>query len=70
LIVETKQEFIEFSKVLDIINFAQKIPEKEYSHMNLSQIFSRGDFRIDLFEKEVCKKFSLSENMIKRAENS
>ena len=35
--------------------------------MNLSQIFQRKDFRIDLFEKEVCGRFSLSNGMMKRA---
>jgi len=35
--------------------------------MNLSQIFQRGEFRIDLFEKKVCARFSLSKEMIARA---
>ena len=35
--------------------------------MNLSQILVRDDFRIDAFHQTVCKKFSLSEGMRKRA---
>ncbi|MEK6857073.1 MAG: DUF6036 family nucleotidyltransferase [Nanoarchaeota archaeon] len=68
IVVETRREFVELQKALDEINFAPTMPGKEYTHMNLSQIFQRGEFRIDLFEKEVCGKFSLSNNMRKRAE--
>lgn len=67
LVVETKKEFIEFQHSLQKIGFKPQIPGKEYSRMNLSQIFQRGDFRIDLFEKEVCGRFSLSKEMVKRA---
>lgn len=35
--------------------------------MNLSQIFVRDDFRIDLFHSNVCGGFSLSPQMINRA---
>jgi hypothetical protein len=35
--------------------------------MELSQIFVKGDFRIDVFHRKVCKCFMLSNNMIKRA---
>ena len=68
IVVATREEFLEFQKALDSINFAPTTPGKEYTHMNLSQIFQRGEFRIDLFEKEVCGKFSLSKSMMKRGE--
>lgn len=68
IIVSTKKEFIELQTALKNIGFQGQIPGKEYTHMNLSQIFQRGDFRIDLFEKEVCGKFSLTEEMKVRAE--
>ncbi len=68
IVVETRQEFIELQKALDEINFAPTLVGKEYTHMNLSQIFQRGEFRIDLFEKEVCGQFSLSKPMMKRAQ--
>lgn len=67
IVVETKKEFIELQQSLKKIGFISKIPGKEYLQMNLSQIFQRGDFRIDLFEKEVCGRFSLSKGMINRA---
>lgn len=67
LVVETKKEFIEFQHSLQKRGLKPQIPGKEYSRMNLSQIFQRGDFRIDLFEKEVCGRFSLSKGMMERA---
>lgn len=68
IVVAKKQEFLDIQHALEKIGFLSKIPEKEYARLNLNQIFQRGDFRIDLFEKEVCGRFSLSENMMKRAE--
>ncbi len=68
IVVSTKNEFFEIQKGLNKIKFIAQTPGKEYTHMNLSQIFQRKDFRIDLFEKEVCGRFSLSEEMMKRAE--
>jgi len=67
LIVETREGFIGIQQALINIGFELKIPDEGYSHMNLSQIFQREDYRIDLFEKEVCGKFSLSKRMIERA---
>ena len=68
LVVATKNEFFEIQNGLNKIRFTAQIPGKEYTNMNLSQIFQRKDFRIDLFEKEVCGRFSLSDKMMKRAE--
>jgi len=68
VIVYTKKEFLEFENTLKSISFKDKIPGKEYTHMNLSQIFQRDDFRIDLFEKEVCGKFALTKEMKERSE--
>jgi len=68
IIVSTKREFLELQATLTKIGFISKIPGKEYSHMNLSQIFQREDFRIDLFEEEVCGKFSLTNEMKERSE--
>ena len=67
LVVNSKTEFMEFQKALGKLGFKLQIPEKEYEHMNINQIFQKEDFRIDLFEKEVCGKFSLTEEMMKRA---
>jgi len=67
LVVDTKEEFLELQKALEKLEFKLKIPGKEYEHMNLNQIFQKEDFRIDLFYKEVCGKFSLTEDMMQRA---
>jgi len=67
LIVETREEFILLQNTLKSINFIVKIPNIEYKNMNLNQIFVRDDFRIDLFQKEVCGRFSISKDMMKRA---
>ncbi len=69
IVVYTKEEFIEFQKALEKLSFKPKIPGREYTHMNISQIFQKGDFRIDLFEKEVCGRFSLTKEMMQRAKN-
>ncbi len=67
IVVNTKKEFIDLQKALQILGFESKLPGKEYSKMNLSQIFEKEEFRIDLFEKDVCGKFSLTSHMVKRA---
>lgn len=67
LIAETRKEFNALQDTLKRIGFKAKIPTKEYEHMNISQIFIREDFRIDLFYKTVCKGFSLSKEMAQRA---
>ncbi|MDP1694849.1 MAG: hypothetical protein Q8L34_04895 [Candidatus Woesearchaeota archaeon] len=67
LVVATKEDFMQVQKAFEKCGFKARIPGVEYKHMNLSQILEKGDYRIDLFEREVCGKFSLSENMIKRA---
>jgi len=67
LVVDTKAEFMEFQKALEKLEFKPQIPGKEYEHMNLNRIFQKGDFRIDLFYKKVCGKFSLTEDMMQRA---
>ncbi len=70
LVVESNHEFIELQNALEKTGFSKKLPCKNYGHMNLSQIFQREDFRIDLFEKEICGRFSLSAEMQKRAEKT
>src|SRR3989344_2475693 len=70
VVVATKHEFFEIQNALAKIKFISQAPGKEYTHMGLSELFQRKDFRIDLFEKEVCGRFSLSKGMIKRAENA
>lgn len=67
IVVETKEEFAAFHGALERANFSPKIPRRGAEHMNLNQVFVRGELNIDVFQKEVCGKFALSPNMIKRA---
>jgi hypothetical protein len=55
---------------LKSLDFIPNIPGPDYSNMNLSQILTREDFRIDLFMTVVCSKFRLSEGMIRRADKA
>ncbi|MEK6886209.1 MAG: DUF6036 family nucleotidyltransferase [Nanoarchaeota archaeon] len=68
LIVSEKEDYKEFKEALSKAGFEPKILTKEYEHLDISNILVREDFRIDLFHRTVCKGFSLSETMMKRAE--
>ncbi len=67
IVVQTKEDFLTLNKALIDLKFITKIPGAEYKHMDLNQIFIRDDYRIDLFQREVCGRFSLSEGMTRRA---
>ena len=67
IVVATKNEFIELQHSLQKTGFKPQIPGKEYTRMNLSQLFQKEDVRIDLFEKKICGRFSLSKGMMERA---
>jgi len=58
IVVYTKEEFIEFQKALEKLSFKSKIPGREYTHMNISQIFQKGDFRIQGLNKLILSKIS------------
>lgn len=68
LVVESREEFVEFERALKKMCFTIRLPSAQYHHMDINRIFERQDFRIDLFHKTVCKGFSLSKDMIERAE--
>ena len=67
IVIIEKQEFLAFEQALKNARFESKIPTGVYKKMNLSQILIRDDFRIDAFHQTVCRRFSLSEGMKKRA---
>jgi hypothetical protein len=67
LVILEKQEFLAFEQALKTARFESKIPTGVYKKMNLGQILFRDDFRIDTFHQTVCRRFSLSEGMQKRA---
>lgn len=68
VVVTTNKEYRVMKKTMENLRFKPQLPTKEYEKFDLSQIYVRGDFRIDIFEKTVCKGFFLSNNIIKRAE--
>ena len=67
IVVSSLKEFKAAEKALKKMKFITKIPTEEYKRFDLSQILQRGEFRIDLFQRTVCKGFLLSEGMKKRA---
>jgi len=67
IIVDSQKEFLVIQHLLKKLKFITKLPTLEYQKVDLSQIFIREDFRIDLFHKIVCKGFQLSNTMKKRA---
>ena len=69
IIVDTNDEFKALNKALKDSGFEGKIPTLDYTNMDLNQILIKDDFRIDLFQRNVCRGFSLSAGMIKRATN-
>ena len=68
LILKNEDEFKIFNKTLITINFKEEKPSALYKKMELNKIMVRDDYRIDAFLKEVCKKFVLSNDMIKRSD--
>lgn len=67
IIIETIKEFTAVENALKKINFKVKLPTRDYKNMDLNQIFVREDFRIDLFQRTVCRGFALSKTMKQRA---
>ena len=68
IVVDSSEEFRAVEKLLKELGFESNIPTIEYNKFDFNQIFVRDDYRIDLFQRTVCKGFILSKNMIKRAE--
>lgn len=68
LVVSSQAKFAALEKALLQSDFKGRKPTLEYWHFTLSQIFLRGDFRIDLFHHQVCGEFFLSPGMQERAQ--
>lgn len=68
VIVGKESEYHMAKNALRKLNFTAKAPLFGYEKVDLSQIFVREDFRIDLFHRTVCKGFHLSDGMIRRAQ--
>ncbi|MFH0875431.1 MAG: DUF6036 family nucleotidyltransferase [archaeon] len=67
IVVDSEAQFRALENAFKDAGYKTRIPGTEYKHMDLSQIFIKGDMRIDLFLHTVCSRFFLSENMKKRA---
>lgn len=67
LILDNRDEFISFEKALISIKFRKDKPTSDYKKMELSGIMIRDDYRIDVFLKNVFRKFDLSVDMVKRS---
>ena len=68
IVVDSPEEFRAMERLLKELGFESKIPTIEYKKFDLNEIFVRDDYRIDLFQRTVCKGFILSKNMMERAE--
>ncbi len=67
IITADERNYIAFENALKSINFKPKTPTGRYKKLNLGAILERDDYRIDVFNKTVCKMLALSEGMKKRA---
>ncbi|MBI4176079.1 MAG: hypothetical protein HY518_02665 [Candidatus Aenigmarchaeota archaeon] len=67
IVVDSPKEFSAAEKAFKKVGFSTRTPAFEYSRVELNKIFTRGEFRIDLFQRTVCKGFQLSDSMKKRA---
>ncbi|MCX6742528.1 MAG: nucleotidyltransferase [Candidatus Pacearchaeota archaeon] len=67
LVVNDKKELIEIENALMKIGFVKNKVGDDYKNLNTHYLLVRGEFKVDMFVKKVCSKFSLSEHMIKRA---
>jgi hypothetical protein len=65
--VDSEAEFGMMQDALRKAGFKFTLPTEGYERLALSQILIRDDFRVDLFCKKVCGRFSLSENMKRRS---
>jgi len=67
VITADDHDYVTFENALTSINFKAKNPTGIYKKLNLGAILERDDYRIDVFNKTVCKMLALSEGMKKRA---
>ena len=67
IITADDRNYVAFENALKSINFKPKTPTGIYKKLNLGAILERDDYRIDVFNKTVCKMLALSEGMKKRA---
>jgi hypothetical protein len=69
IVLQNTKDFTVTKELLAKNGFTPEIATQVYKNMNVSEIMVRDDFRIDLFDKKVCDKFSLSTEMMNRGES-
>ena len=69
VILPNKESYDAFLKALISLGFKRRKPTETYKKMEINLIIEKGDFRFDLFLKEVFKKISLLIEMTNRAIN-
>ena len=67
IVVSSDEEYESLAKAFHSIGFSKQAPEIAYRRMALSDILIRDEYRVDLFCRCVCGKFTLSEKMVMRA---
>ena len=67
LVVDNTLDYELLTNTLKQSNFVLEKPTKEYKRFELENIFVKDNYRIDIFNKIVCKNLFLSKNMILRA---
>lgn len=67
IIVEDQTVFDRMEEALLEIGFEPKIPDSIYGRLNISNIYIKDDYRIDMFSERICGKLSLSKKMIDRS---
>lgn len=66
LVVPDGDTFRLMTHMLIDAGFRSETPGNEYERMEIAHILVKGDVRIDLFNRSVCRKLSLSPGMIGR----
>ena len=67
IIVGTDDEYDAVLNAFTGLGFISEIPGGPYGRLTMPGVLIRGDLRVDLFCREVCGKFSLSDGMMMRA---
>jgi len=67
IVVETEREYDTVLNAFAGMGFFSEIPDGSYGRLSIPGILKRGGTRVDLFCREVCGRFSLSENMKERS---
>ena len=67
IVVRTDKEYDAILGAFASLGFNSDIPGGAYGRLSIPGILIKEKFRVDLFCREVCGKFSLSDGMVKRA---